>query len=522
MKRLLLVLLLALVLAACSGSDPTATPVPPTAVPAVEPTAASEISPTPESVTFAPDPALIDKTWAWEVRDPNGNEIDAHSVPNPEHYTLTFHEDGTFTARLDCNSANGSYVTSPPDSIRMEAGPMTMAACPPGSLADQMAETFAQAQNYRLEENGSVLVLAWANGGPLDSYRLLDVLDVDLSVPAGGTNPATGKVTAPDGVFLRTGPGTNYPYVGAAPFGETGEIIGVSEDGQWWLASTPELPGGQVWVAAEFVEAQNTENVPVVTGSTAELALTGIPWEWVSTTDPVQGLVTVGDPSRYLILFNDDNTAYIKADCNNVQATYTLAGSSLTISPGAATTAACPADSQGTLFLQQLSSVAIFTVRGGNLYLDLKVDGGTMRFVPQGAPVPAPQPPAAEAEANTLYLVSFGPQNAPQPVIPGTVVFVVWADDQVAGYGGCNFFSGTVTPVNTYFTIGGILATQKDCPAPAGVMEQEQAFIAGLQRLTGYQWQSEIINGNEVVTQGMLSYTLPDGSAGVMNFTATP
>ena len=101
----------------------------------------------------------------------------------------------------------------------------------------------------------------------------------------------TGTVTAPDGVFLRTGPGTDYPYVGAAPFEETGEIIGVSEDGFWWLADAPNLPEEEVWVTAEWVEVTGGENVPVVAAPPVEPILTGTPWEWVSTTDPAQGTV---------------------------------------------------------------------------------------------------------------------------------------------------------------------------------------------------------------------------------------
>lgn len=526
LKLMAILTLLVLALTACGG-DETPTPTAPAAEVVVEtatpaPTVVVEPTAAPRVIEHTPDPALIDKTWGWEARDPNSSDIASLDVPNPEHYTLTFNEDGTFSARVDCNNVAGEYASSPPDSIAISPGPSTLVACPPGSLADEMVKLFDAVRNFRFLENGNLLILAWAEGGPLDFFRLLDVQEVDLAEPAEGTDTAMGTVTAPDGIYLRTGPGTNYPYVGAAPFGETGEIIGVSEDGQWWLASAPQLPGGQVWVAAEFVEAQNAENVPVVTGHSFEPELIGIPWEWVSTTDPVQGTVAVNDPSRYLVLFNDDNTAYVKADCNNVQATFTVEGSSLAISLGASTRAACPPDSQGAVFLQQLANVAIYTIQGGNLYLDQMADGGTMRLVPQGAPVPAPEPPAAEAEANTLYLASFGPQSAPQPIIPGSIVLVVWADDRVAGYGGCNFFSGTVTPVSDYFTIGGILTGQKICAEPAGVMEQEQAFLAGLENVNGYRWQSQIVNGIEIITQGTLTYTLPDGSAGVMNFTANP
>jgi heat shock protein HslJ len=544
MKNLaiLSLLILALALAACGGAEPTpvpeaaATEPPPTVV--VEPTEAppTEVPPTSvptredvsqsgtplDSMEHTVDPELVNKNWAWEARDPNGNASDPIDVPSPENYTLVFNEDGTFSAKVDCNQANGRYATNGSGSIFMELGPMTRAACPEGSLSDDMIQMFGPAQNYSFEENGTVLVFSWAAGGPVDYYRLLDVEDVEL--PDAEAGEATGTVTAPDGIFLRTGPGTNYPYVGAAPFGESGSIIGVSQDGQWWLAAAPNLPGGQVWVSAEFVDAQNTESVPVVHASPVQATLTSTPWEWVSTTDPVQGPVAVNDPSRYVVLFNEDGTAYIKADCNNVQATYTTDGSSISITPGASTMALCPPDTQDSQFLQQLSTVAIYFIDGGNLYMDLPADSGTMRFVPQGSPVPSPdpEPPAGEADDTTFYLVSFGPQNAPQPVIEGTTITADFVDDRVSGFAGCNNYSGTLTPVDDHFTVSGIISTRMFCEQPAGVMDQEQAYLAGLETVGGYQWQQELVGGSTLVTQGQLFYTLPDGGIGVMNFVTSP
>lgn len=525
MKQIFIFLLLFITLAACSSSSPTPTPEPLTPAPTAAP-AVTDITPTEAPADaeaageFAVVPDLIDKEWAWENRDPNGSDVPALDVPNPEQYTLIFAADGSFSAKVDCNNVAGGYVTSPPDSLTFAPGPSTLVACPPGTLDQEMLKLFAAVDSFRFIENGNVLILAWANGGPLDFFRLHDPADVDLPQPAEDPQTATAKVTAPDGIFLRTGPGTNYPYVGAAPFDETGEIIGVSEDGNWWLIAAPQQHGGQVWVSGAFVEVQNAGNVPVVAAHSVQADLVGIPWEWVSTTDPVQGTVYVNDPSRYLVHFENDNTATIQADCNHVQATYTLSGSSLTITPQTSTRVACPPDSQADPFLQQLQNVTIYHIQGGNLYLDQFADGGTMRFVAQGAPVPVPDAPAAQADALTFNLVSFGPKDAPQPVIAGTTITGHLADDLASGFAGCNNYSGTVVQQSGYFTISNIVTTLKTCAEPAGVMEQEQAFLSALQAITGNQWISETINGIEVITEGKLFYRLPNGGEGVMNFVA--
>lgn len=558
MKNLIvgLLLMLALLLVACGGTEPaeteatqpaetpaetteteaTATPVsaetgeettteatPPPVEGETGQTEAGQTGTPLDTMEHVPDPNLIDKTWVWERRDPNGNQQPEISVSNPENYTLRYNADGTFSAKLDCNNVAGQYATNMIEtatpSIFMVDGPSTMVFCGEQSLETQMRNIFGGAvQNYEISGNGTVLKLIFAAGGPLDYYRA--VSDTDL--PDAGEGASVGTVTAPDGVFLRTGPGTNYPYVGAAAFGDSGEIIGVSEDGQWWLASAPNLPGGQVWVSATFVSVTDPEGVPVVNAPSPEPTLTGIPWQWVSTTNPATGPQYVTDPTRYAILFNDDSTANIRADCNNVSATYVAVSSNINIELGPSTRVACPEDSQADTFLQQLNDAAIYFIDGGNLYIDLPADAGTMRFVPQGTPPPSPNPPAGEADSKTFFVTSFGPQGAEQAVLSGSQITASFSDTQISGNAGCNNYSGTLTPVEGFFTISGIVTTRKACGEPEGVMAQEQAYLTALQGVDGFLWQEQLVGGSTLITTGTLSYTLADGTVGVINMTTNP
>jgi LysM repeat protein/heat shock protein HslJ len=128
-----------------------------------------------DSMEHTPDPNLIDKSWAWERRDPNGNQIEEISVSNPENYLLTFSADGTFVAKVDCNNVLGQYASSSPaetiNSIFMEAGSTTMVFCGEDSLDVQMSQMFGPAQNYQFEEDGAVLKFIWVAAGPIDYYR---------------------------------------------------------------------------------------------------------------------------------------------------------------------------------------------------------------------------------------------------------------------------------------------------------------------------------------------------------------
>ena len=80
--------------------------------------------------------------------------------------------------------------------------------------------------------------------------------------------PAAGvpSATAVDYVNVRSGPSTSYPILFVAPPGASGEVAGVSADGQYWQVkiSTQYSADGLGWVSASYVTTANTSGVPVV------------------------------------------------------------------------------------------------------------------------------------------------------------------------------------------------------------------------------------------------------------------
>jgi heat shock protein HslJ len=90
----------------------------------------------------------------------------------------------------------------------------------------------------------------------------------------------------------------------------------------------------------------------------------------VTTVPAWQGVVPAAESLRYTITFANDGTAAIKADCNQVTASYTTTpGGSITITPGPSTLAACPEGSMGQPFVQALSAVNSYSVNGDELVL---------------------------------------------------------------------------------------------------------------------------------------------------------
>jgi heat shock protein HslJ len=91
---------------------------------------------------------------------------------------------------------------------------------------------------------------------------------------------------------------------------------------------------------------------------------------------PLDTVIAPEDQSRYTITFAKDGTAAIKADCNNVTATYeSTATGDLSITPGASTMAMCPEDSLGTQFVTWLGGASSYATPAGKLTIYIGNEG---------------------------------------------------------------------------------------------------------------------------------------------------
>ena len=118
-------------------------------------------------------------------------------------------------------------------------------------------------------------------------------------------------------------------------------------------------------------------------GSKSEIV--GPTWQWEEFQDTAEiNSLTVPDPENYTLTLNDDGTASIQADCNQVTWSYTLDGSQLTFdTTGPATLAMCAEGSLDQQFLERLGYTATFVLEDGKLYLNLFADAGNLVFHPE-------------------------------------------------------------------------------------------------------------------------------------------
>jgi heat shock protein HslJ len=71
-------------------------------------------------------------------------------VEGRANYTITFNEDGTFSAKADCNQVAGTYTTRDGGVLTIVPGPSTLAACGDASLGDEYVAALAQAGSYTI------------------------------------------------------------------------------------------------------------------------------------------------------------------------------------------------------------------------------------------------------------------------------------------------------------------------------------------------------------------------------------
>lgn len=239
-------LLLVSILAACSpAATPEPTAVPPTAVPptSVPPTEVpAEATPVPDPAYFENEPvAVVPAGEAGKPMVTAAYNTAIFSGPGT-NYVVYGAFLGSATAIATGVSADGKWYA------------ISVPVAPDGN-------GWVSAL-YVLPENTSGLPVLAAPPVPPT---------VAIVPPAEGDPQATALAN----VYVRTGPGTNYPAYGIAQAGTTARVIGKSEDGLWWVVRIdPKVVGaGYGWVEGAYTQASNTESVTVIATPEAPTAV---------------------------------------------------------------------------------------------------------------------------------------------------------------------------------------------------------------------------------------------------------
>ena len=187
-------------------------------------------------------------------------------VTNPSLYQVIYHSDGVIELIADCNLATMPYgLTSSgmAGGMLAQPGPMTLAECGPESVYNAFINNIMAAQNYRVRAGGDTAELILSDASGVMFMARLEDYSKGITLPTPEEGEGTATVIAPAGVNVRTGPGSEYAVLGVASFGQTGTVVGVSQDREYWVIHVPGAPNDQGWVSAEYVAVENAEDVPV-------------------------------------------------------------------------------------------------------------------------------------------------------------------------------------------------------------------------------------------------------------------
>ena len=127
---------------------------------------ASSDDPTPALAQLAaqqpsPASALTQGVWLWQRTDLTNDSTIACS--DPRKYTLAVLANGRYDVQADCNQGSGTYTVAGPR-LSIEPGPMTQAACPPGSQDTVFLRDLWQIATYVFDGENLVLNLQVDSG----------------------------------------------------------------------------------------------------------------------------------------------------------------------------------------------------------------------------------------------------------------------------------------------------------------------------------------------------------------------
>lgn len=446
-------------------------------------------------ITDMPVAGIQDETWVWTALQTPAVGEEAIPVANPALYQVIYHAEGVIELIADCNKATLPYsltASGMAGGMLAQPGPMTLAECGPESQYNAFINNITAAQNYRVRAGGKTAQLILSGGTGIMFLARLEELSEGVTLPTPEEGEGTATVIAPAGVNVRTGPGSEYEVLGVAAFGQTGTVVGVSQDQEYWVINVPGAPDDQGWVSAEFVTVENADSVPVIPAPPVDEAVQLPTIPTATAAVPMTPVAT--SPASPLIEFEADTT-----DID--------AGETATLSWS----------------VENIQAVYMYPIGGD--YTDYPVEGQGSREVEPGITtsyellvfVTDDSTSAERIEISvddglTSGQWILGSMSTPSAgiVIPiqGTELTAEFeSNGDLSGSAGCNSYSGGFTAYDEVLNINSPLATGQMACTP-DIMGQEQLYLSLMEMADSF-----------MISSGQLS--IFDGSGNqILNFIA--
>jgi heat shock protein HslJ len=453
-----------------------------------------------------------------------GDPAAPQTVPADMIISAVFSTDGMLNGFGGCNQYSASYTVQ---DTQMTLGPvaMTQMACPTGMEVEQTylyalqaaSEYAISGQFLTIKYNQGAEVLNYTaaslpleytlwtltqmNGQPVASDLPITALftpgeEANTGIVAGSSgcnsynagytlegSTLTIQTAAMTMMACATGMETEQAYLAALQTTTTYEIFAdklvlTNPAGTLMFAANRTMLVGALWQLASLGDVNNPQ-LPVA-GSSFTAQFVRIP----------------GAPSGVLVG---------TTGCNEYSTAFAATLDEMKINTPASTQnkSCVPGLSdQEALYYLALNSATSYRISGNTLVIPY--DEGKQSLVFEGTQLEtATRPPMSSLNGTTWYLWYIN--NA--PLVPGTSIYAQFAINQDGASGTMNGSAGC----NTYYaTFGQDLGVQttleanQACSTPAGIMEQESAYVSMLSRAYGY-W----VTGDQLILNtglGVLTY----------------
>jgi heat shock protein HslJ len=250
--------------------------------------------------------------------------------------------------------------------------------------------------------------------------------------------------------------------------------------------------------ATEPTAPQATEPV---TQTMPSSALESTLWKLVSYSDKDGNTVEVLADTEVTAQFKDGSVGGT-ASCNNYFGRYEVDGNQLTIEVGGTTMMACPQPimEQESDYINNLTTSASYLIKGNQLQI-AGADGTTLLTYE------VLQPISLTGTTWLLTMYNNGKEALVSTLADAEITAVFGEDGSLSGSAGCNDYNASYTVTGDAMTVSAPATTRMMCAEPAGVMDQETAYLAALTMAASYSIVGDELDIADAEGNTLLTYT---------------
>ena len=224
-------------------------------------------------------------------------------------------------------------------------------------------------------------------------------------------------------------------------------------------------------------------------------SLEGVAWVLASGVD-VEGWEEVAPSATF-----ENGRLAGSTGCNRFTTTYTVDGDTLEIGQVASTRMMCPppGDAVERAYVAALDRVASWRSENDDLVLLDADEEEVLRY-------------RAATPVGSWQATAFLQGDAVQSVLLGTEITASFDEGgELSGSAGCNAYRASYTLGRGQIEIAEPTATRKTCAEPAGIMDQEAAYLAALAMAADYRVDGRVLQLLTAEGTQVASYTRAPG-----------